>query len=545
MRGQRARRTGPTRPGIRPLGLPVLACTALCVLIARPAYADPPPAGPPTTPSPTISATPGSGPTGPVPPLTIPDGGVVPVPSSPLADPAATAPATAGPPPADTSVTGPFASQILADYANAEAIGEKLNQIDLDVAAARNTVKTMHDLWQAQQAQVNDLQRKADGAAAKAYKDAAGLGPFGAYATDVHQLGMLAPALGDGSRGGPAGSESAAQEAAQARQLASIEEQAYQSAQAKLQQMEAQQADLHAQYDQLNAKLTELRTVNQALVAQAETAQEQVDRGLAPMFRPGSMVGGKAANPLALAAVAYAYAQYGKPYWWAHEGPDYFDCSGLVWAAYKSTGYLLPRVANDQYHATTPISADQLLPGDLVFFSVTSRTDWTTISHVGMYVGDGLMIEAPRTGETVTVTTVWWSAFFGATRIYPAVDQAPAGPAPVQLPPVVPPVVTGPTNPAPTTPAAPPATPTGPPDPSATPTPSGSVTPTPSASATPSGSATPTPSGSATPSPSPSPSPSPLPSPTGSASAAPSGAASSSAAPSAAAPASPTSSTGA
>ena len=446
-----SRRTRRAGSKTRPLAWPVLVCTVVCVLTPRPAFADPAPAGGPPT-SPAAGGTT-------APDVTIPDIGATPVPSTPLPGPTTHAPATAAP------VTGPFAAQILAKFAETEAVGEKLTQAGIDLTAAQSSTKTTYDVWQDALAQAKDLQGKADGAAAKAYKDAAGLGPFSEFATDVHQLGMLAPGLGDGSRGGPGGSETAIQDAARAKQQASIDEQAYRSALAHEQQLETDQTNLTTSHNQLNAELVDLRTRNKGQVDQAEAAQEAIDRGLAPRFKPGSSVAGKVANPKAIAALTFAYAQLGKPYVWATEGPYTYDCSGLMWAAYRSTGYQLPRVANDQFHATQEIPPNQLLPGDMLFFSVTSGTDWTTISHVAMYVGDGLMIEAPRTGERVKVTTVWWSAFFGATRVYPAVPAAPPPPHP----PTTTPPITPPSTPPPSSPTPPPSTPATPTDPPSTP----------------------------------------------------------------------------
>jgi len=97
-----------------------------------------------------------------------------------------------------------------------------------------------------------------------------------------------------------------------------------------------------------------------------------------------------------------------------------FDCSGLVQAAYKVAGLTLPRVAQDQYDSTTKLGPDDPLePGDLVFFG-SGPTD---VSHVGIYIGNGQMVDAPYTGVDVRVesfpTTVgasWGSDIYvGAT----------------------------------------------------------------------------------------------------------------------------------
>ncbi|MEU8512542.1 C40 family peptidase [Kitasatospora sp. NPDC048722] len=103
-------------------------------------------------------------------------------------------------------------------------------------------------------------------------------------------------------------------------------------------------------------------------------------------------------------AVEYALAQLGKPYVWGGDGPSGYDCSGLVQQAYRRSGISLPRVADDQYAATTPIDAGQLRRGDLVFWSDSGRA--SGIHHVGIYLGGGTFVEAPRPGRTVRVSTL-------------------------------------------------------------------------------------------------------------------------------------------
>jgi cell wall-associated NlpC family hydrolase len=100
-------------------------------------------------------------------------------------------------------------------------------------------------------------------------------------------------------------------------------------------------------------------------------------------------------------AVDWALAQVGTPYVWGGETPGVgFDCSGLVQAAYKAAGIDLPRVAQDQYDTTAKlVSGDQLEPGDLVFFGGSA----TDVTHVGIYVGNGQMVDAPHTGADVRV----------------------------------------------------------------------------------------------------------------------------------------------
>jgi cell wall-associated NlpC family hydrolase len=100
-------------------------------------------------------------------------------------------------------------------------------------------------------------------------------------------------------------------------------------------------------------------------------------------------------------AVDWALAQVGTPYIWGGETPGVgFDCSGLVQAAYKVAGITLPRVAQDQYDATTKLGPDDPVePGDLIFFGGGP----TDVTHVGIYIGNGQMVDAPHTGADVRV----------------------------------------------------------------------------------------------------------------------------------------------
>jgi peptidoglycan DL-endopeptidase CwlO len=114
-------------------------------------------------------------------------------------------------------------------------------------------------------------------------------------------------------------------------------------------------------------------------------------------------------------AVAFARAQLGKPYQWGATGPDSYDCSGLTMSAYASAGVSIPRTSRAQWTIGTHIgSMADLAPGDLVFYADGSSP--STIHHVGLYIGDGLMIEAPFTGGNVRTASINRPDYFGATR---------------------------------------------------------------------------------------------------------------------------------
>ncbi|WP_050794866.1 MULTISPECIES: NlpC/P60 family protein [Streptomyces] len=108
-------------------------------------------------------------------------------------------------------------------------------------------------------------------------------------------------------------------------------------------------------------------------------------------------------------AIAFARAQMGKPYVWGATGPGSYDCSGLTQAAWKAAGIDLPRTTWDQVEAGTRVSIDDAVPGDLVFF-------YDDISHVGLYIGNGEMIHAPKPGASVRVESIYYMPLYGVVR---------------------------------------------------------------------------------------------------------------------------------
>jgi len=97
-------------------------------------------------------------------------------------------------------------------------------------------------------------------------------------------------------------------------------------------------------------------------------------------------------------------------YQWGGAGPNVFDCSGLVMWAYAKVGISLPYFTGAQWNSGVHISRSQLQPGDLVFF-------FPNIGHVGIFVGKGLMLDAPTFGQPVQIQPIFWSAYVGAVRI--------------------------------------------------------------------------------------------------------------------------------
>jgi cell wall-associated NlpC family hydrolase len=116
------------------------------------------------------------------------------------------------------------------------------------------------------------------------------------------------------------------------------------------------------------------------------------------------------ANTIGAQALRWALSRRGSAYVWGAAGPHAFDCSGLVMWAYAQVGISLPHFTGAQWNMGIHVGRGQLQPGDLVFF-------YPDIGHVGLYLGNGLMVDAPDFGEVVQVQPVTWAYYVGAVRI--------------------------------------------------------------------------------------------------------------------------------
>ncbi|MEU9354306.1 NlpC/P60 family protein [Streptomyces griseoloalbus] len=113
-------------------------------------------------------------------------------------------------------------------------------------------------------------------------------------------------------------------------------------------------------------------------------------------------------------ALAFARAQVGKPYVWGATGPGSYHCSGLTQGAWKAAGVTIPRTTYDQVDAGTTVPVSQAQPGDLVFF-------YDDITHVGIYIGNGMMIHAPKPGTYVREESIYYD---GESSVHSVVRPA-------------------------------------------------------------------------------------------------------------------------
>ncbi|HEX2195603.1 MAG TPA: NlpC/P60 family protein [Actinomycetota bacterium] len=163
---------------------------------------------------------------------------------------------------------------------------------------------------------------------------------------------------------------------------------------------------LAAQRDEiaeLNAAIERAERLEARRAAAAEEA------AAAPVVTSAPARPAPAPNAGAQAAVEAALSQVGKPYQWGAAGPDSYDCSGLTMWAWAQAGVSLPHNSGMQYAATPRVDQSDWQPGDLLFFG-------SPIHHVGMYIGNGQMVEAPYTGAQVRVVSASRSDYVGAGR---------------------------------------------------------------------------------------------------------------------------------
>ena len=161
------------------------------------------------------------------------------------------------------------------------------------------------------------------------------------------------------------------------------------------------EAQLAADKATIDGKLADAKSLLADL--EAKEREAVLSRG---SFRLPSNV---PASGRAAAAVSYAMAQVGDSYVYGAAGPSAWDCSGLTMVAWAQAGVALPHSSSAQYGSGTHVAASDLQPGDLVFY-------YSPISHVGMYIGNGLIVHAANPGAGVRVSELYSMPYVGAVR---------------------------------------------------------------------------------------------------------------------------------
>ncbi len=303
-----------------------------------------------------------------------------------------------------------------------EALQEQAEEATEKYNATREKLKSVSVLLQASTARVKQQQKRVDEAraalgrlAAETYK-AGDLQALSIFLDDDPQTMLAATGL----RSTLSDRQAEAVAALVAAQKHLADDQAELAAQRK--QLTTETAALATLKKQVEAKLSQSRQLLSRLDGTQRAAITRVSRTLdrdaleklgiavpANGMLDCKDVGVAAPNARAQTAIDHACAQLGKPYRWGGDGPGSFDCSGLTLAAWAKAGVSLPHNAAMQARRGTRVSASSLLPGDLLFFN--------GYNHMGMYLGKGLMIHAPHTGDVIRVAPARLGQLISAVRV--------------------------------------------------------------------------------------------------------------------------------
>ncbi|MFK4109549.1 NlpC/P60 family protein [Streptomyces sp. NPDC002176] len=306
-------------------------------------------------------------------------------------------------------------------YREAEAATEKYNGAHEKASAAQHRLNSLRDETARRQVRLDTARSALGSFAAAQYRDGT-IAPSWQLALSSSPDRYL-----DGAAFAERAGDRQAKQVARVRAQLQEIERLRGAARVEARSVRSRQAELKRQKDTVTTKLEQARQLLERLTPPerakaADGAPATPARATRSAPTPAASAGvssGRTSAPTgpatapdsrASAAVAYAYRKLGSPYVWGATGPNAFDCSGLIQAAYRSAGISLPRTTYAQINAGRRVSRSQLRPGDLVFF-------YSGISHVGMYVGNGRMIHAPNPSAPVRVAPIDQMPFAGATRV--------------------------------------------------------------------------------------------------------------------------------
>ncbi|HVS68522.1 MAG TPA: NlpC/P60 family protein, partial [Mycobacteriales bacterium] len=324
----------------------------------------------------------------------------------------------------------------------AEVVVEKYDEAQVKLAAAQRAADTAQRVLAAATRQANKAQRDASRLALTEYESGgisainAFLAPGGPKAlirrvgaldaisvsqhrtlTKLNATAAYRAAVAHQADRVAATAKSAAAAAAKAKAAA---ESAALQQQKVLNGLKSKQAHFDELLAQAKAKSSRLQRERiEALARQRAAAaaaeSEPPASGPSPYANTTGNLNGTVSASTAAAAVREAESQIGKPYQWGAAGPDTYDCSGLTMWSYAQVGVHMDHWTGYQWNEGGHVAKSDLRAGDLVFFAYNT-SDPNTIHHVGMYIGNGQMVEAPYTGANVRISSAFRSDYIGAVR---------------------------------------------------------------------------------------------------------------------------------
>ncbi|MGW2188573.1 NlpC/P60 family protein [Streptomyces sp. NPDC001719] len=172
-------------------------------------------------------------------------------------------------------------------------------------------------------------------------------------------------------------------------------------------QQKQQRDDVRKSLDQVEKMLASL--TGEQLSELRALELKDIGEAQRKLLASGRLGGSAMPSALGGKALEYAYQQIGKPYVWGAAGPESFDCSGLTSQAWAHAGDAIPRTSQEQWKSLPRVPLDRIRPGDLVIY-------FEGATHVAIYIGNGLVIQAPRPGATVKVSPIAANPLLGVVR---------------------------------------------------------------------------------------------------------------------------------
>ncbi|MGW4822343.1 NlpC/P60 family protein [Streptomyces sp. NPDC004227] len=327
------------------------------------------------------------------------------------------------PAPSASPAPSPSPSATLAPDKDLQAVRAKLDKLYHDAAVATDAYNLAKEQAEKQSAEITDLtrkvadeQRKLDGlkeragAAARAQYRTGGLPP------EVQLMLSSDPQIFFDGAGrvlqGQRATKGLIEETARAQQDLKLYAD---DAANRWRKLEAGRKAKAAAKKQIKQRIKEAEQLEATLEKRqrerlAELERQAADQAQSAWLGTGILdeLNGKA-SAAGKKAVEFATAQLGKPYEWGAEGPRTYDCSGLTSQAWSAAGHPVPRTSQQQWKQLKRVDIKDMRPGDLIIY-------FGDASHVGMYVGDGTIVHAPRPGRTVTLAGAGTMPILGVVR---------------------------------------------------------------------------------------------------------------------------------
>ncbi len=284
-------------------------------------------------------------------------------------------------------------------YQQAEQASERYNDARLEMTQAQTRLKALQADLDRQQTKVDTVREQVASAVVSQYQGQALSSTTQVLLSEDPQ--SFLDQLTTVSEYNDQRSQMMADFAVQAKQL----EMRQAAAKRELTRIAATKKELGKEKASIDSKAAEAKDLLSTLKDRAAAASRSKDRAATP----AAPVTNVAASGRAGAAVRYALAQVGDAYVYGAAGPSAFDCSGLTMMAWAQAGVGLPHSSGAQMGSGPHISQSQLQPGDLVFY-------YSPVSHVGMYIGNGMIVHAANPGSGVTTAPVNSMPYSGAVR---------------------------------------------------------------------------------------------------------------------------------